>query len=63
LLHAGHDAAFLADFSKEIEAYKHDDAEALKAQSSLPRGNAGYHFAITQRIAELSTLVRQCSDN
>ncbi|HEY1793323.1 MAG TPA: hypothetical protein VGG34_10430 [Opitutaceae bacterium] len=61
LAHTERDAEITARFRKEITAFEGDDAEAQAVQGSLPRGNAGFHFAITQRLDQLRKWVAQRS--
>lgn len=41
---------FAPFFEDMITQLKRDDATELQSQTKLPLGNAGYHFALTQRI-------------
>ncbi len=62
LLHRGYDAEFKAFFSAELLELRREDANALQTQGSLPRGYAGYHPALVQRIERFEEFVRSCGE-
>ena len=58
LKHRGYDDEFRSFFEDELKQLRGEDEEAVANRSSLPRGNAGYHVALSGEIGRIEALVQ-----